>query len=86
MFVFLISESRIKTREEVWERVARATKLSYKTLDLTDSVPSFGEDDGDWRTAWGFAQKLTRVSQLTPYQDDRDRLDRAAGRLLALAA
>jgi hypothetical protein len=35
------------------------------------------------RSVWGYVQGLTRLSQSTPYQDERFTLDRAAGRLLA---
>jgi hypothetical protein len=41
--------------------------------------------DGSPDTAWGFAQALTRFSQTIPYADRRTDLDRAAGRVLALA-
>lgn len=42
-------------------------------------------EDGEPDTAWGFAQALTRYSQRLPYADKRTDLDRAAGRVLALA-
>ena len=35
------------------------------------------------RSVWGCVQGLTRLSQSTPYQDERFTLDRAASRLLA---
>lgn len=41
--------------------------------------------DGSPDTAWGFAQALTRYSQTVPYADKRTELDRAAGKVLALA-
>jgi hypothetical protein len=37
-------------------------------------------------TAWGFVHGLTRYSQASPYADERNRLDVAAGKVLALAA
>jgi hypothetical protein len=42
--------------------------------------------DGSPDTAWGFAQALTRYSQTIPYTDKRTELDRAAGKVLALAS
>lgn len=36
------------------------------------------------RSAWGFAQGLTRLSQQTPFADERYGLDRAAGKLLTI--
>lgn len=36
------------------------------------------------RSAWGFAQGLTRLSQRTPFGDERNAMDRAAGKLLTI--
>lgn len=36
-------------------------------------------------SAWGFASGVTRLSQQQPFADTRDRLDRAAGRILEFA-
>lgn len=44
------------------------------------------DEDGSPDTAWGFAQALTRFSQTITYADKRTDLDRAAGRVLALAS
>jgi hypothetical protein len=41
--------------------------------------------DGDPYSAWGFAQGMTRFSQTIPYTDERVKVDRAAGRVLAMA-
>lgn len=35
-------------------------------------------------SAWGFVSGVTRLSQLSAYQDDRDRMDRAAGKILEM--
>jgi hypothetical protein len=37
-------------------------------------------------TAWGFVHGLTRLSQREPHADQRNRMDRAGGKVLALAA
>lgn len=44
------------------------------------------DTDGSPRSVWGFVQGLTRISQLSRYADERTKLDRAAGEILALAA
>jgi hypothetical protein len=43
------------------------------------------DEDGSPDTAWGYTQALTRYSQTLPWMDRRTDLDRAAGRVLALA-
>lgn len=40
---------------------------------------------GSPRTAWGFAQGLTHLSQRSPFADERNELDRAAGKVLSIA-
>jgi hypothetical protein len=39
----------------------------------------------DPRTAWGMVQGLTAYSQSLPFADERDQVDRAAGKVLAMA-
>lgn len=71
------------TKEAVLDALfgKRSLDLSRKTLDAAyDAVVE--EQDGDARSPWGFAQGLTRYSQLQPYADKRTEIDRAAGRLL----
>lgn len=43
------------------------------------------DEDGPVDTAWGYTQALTRYSQTLPWMDRRTDLDRAAGKVLALA-
>lgn len=40
------------------------------------------EVDGDPRTPWGMVNGLTRISQESPYADERTRLETAVGRLM----
>lgn len=62
-----------------------AIGLSRKVLTASyDAVDV--EQDGDPRSVWGFAQGVTRYSQTIPFADQRMELDRAAGKLLDLAA
>ena len=84
------SAKRLKlgaTREAVIEVAGKVTALPERTLGLAyDNVRD--DVDGDPRTAWGLAQGLTRYPQLATRNqgDRRDQLDRAAGRLVELAA
>jgi len=43
------------------------------------------DEDGPVDTVWGYTQALTRYSQTLPWMDRRTDLDRAAGKVLALA-
>lgn len=62
----------------------RTLGIPRKTLEASyDAV--IPEQDGDPRSVWGFAQGVTRVSRALPYADERQDLDRAAGRLLSMA-
>lgn len=60
----------------VTKRVAEAAYLTAEQHRDTDGSP---------RTAWGYAQGITRLSQSAKYADERTNLDRAAGEVLALA-
>ena len=64
----------------------RIPGLAKKSLgaayDLVDASATYGSP----RSAWGMANGLTALSQQTAYTDDRMSLDRAAGRLLTVAA
>lgn len=74
-----------KTKEEALDTLfgVRSLRLSRQTLVAAyDAVVR--EEDGDPRTVWGMAQGITRHSQTIPFADERQELDRAAGRLLEL--
>lgn len=51
-------------------------------FDIAAKTPRYG----DPRTVWAFVNGLTEYSQRTTYTDERVMLDRAAGRILTLAA
>jgi len=72
-------------REEVLDALfgIRSVGLSRKVLanGYDANVP---DEDGPANTAWGMAAGLTRYSQTVPYADERNRIDRAAGRILTL--
>jgi hypothetical protein len=58
-----------------------ALNSSYDTAVLDSNT----DRTIDPRTAWGMAQGMTRFSQSIPYQDQRNRIDRAAGKVLSMA-
>lgn len=78
-----------KTREELVDNL-----YQRKDLQLTKRVINAAYDvavenetaqRSSPRSAWGFVQGLTRVSQDSPFADERTKLDRAAGRILSFA-
>jgi hypothetical protein len=74
------------TKEEVLDALfgKRSLPLSRKTIEAGyDAVVP--DQDGRPNSYWGLAQGLTRHSQTIPYADQRTEVDKAAGRLLALA-
>jgi hypothetical protein len=71
-------------RDETIDVVYRkmGTGLPYKTLEAAyDEV--IREQDGPPNTGWGFVQGLTRLSQQTRYADERNKIDVAAGVMMA---
>jgi hypothetical protein len=67
-------------REEVLDAATTRLELSQK-----QAAEAFGlaeRFETNPRSIWGFVQGLTRLSQRTPWQDQRFALDRAASRLL----
>lgn len=74
------------TKENVLDALfgKRSLRLARKTLDASyDAV--IPDEDGPANTVWGFAQGITRHSQTLGYTDERNELDKAAGRLLEFA-
>jgi hypothetical protein len=71
------------TKDEVLDKL-----FSLKPLGLSREILTAGfeavvpDEDGDPKSAWGIAQGLTRYSQTRPYTDERNDIDRAAGKLL----
>jgi hypothetical protein len=68
------------SREEVLDAVTTRLELSRR-----QAAEAFGlaeQFEPNPRSIWGFVQGLTRLSQHTPWQDQRFALDRAATRLL----
>jgi hypothetical protein len=71
------------SKEEVLDLLFGIRKLGFsrKLLEAGyDAVKP--EEDGPANTVWGMAQGLTRYSQTVPYADERQVIDRQAGKLL----
>jgi hypothetical protein len=73
------------TKEEVLDKL-----FGLRSLNLTRKVIEAGYDavlpaqDGDPRTPWGITQGITRHSQTIPFTDQRNNIDRAAGKILEI--
>jgi hypothetical protein len=78
-----------KDREEVVKTLFnnKSLGLGKRDIEATFQVAEEWEHTAKAAptTAWGFVHGLTRYSQLSPYADERYKLDSAAGRILALA-
>lgn len=74
------------TFDEVQDLVFVQKKLLGKNevKDAYELANKYADIDGSAKTAWGFSQGITRLSQITPFADKRDKLDRAAGKILDL--
>jgi hypothetical protein len=68
-------------RDAVIEAAVRRLELSHKSANQAYGLAE--QHEANPRSVWGYVQGLTRLSQSTPYQDERFTLDRAASRLLA---
>jgi len=76
------------TKDEVLDKVfsLRVPALSRKVLALAYSAAEQHESwYGDPRSAWGLASGLTETSQTKAFANERDDIDRAAGKVLDLA-
>lgn len=76
------------TKEEVLDRLFGARVLPRKSLEAAYDYAIEEADThsaGSPKTAWGFAQGLTRLSQDSPFADKRAEIDRAAGKVLEMA-
>lgn len=74
------------TKDEVLDKVfgLRINELSRKAIgEAYDAVVV--SEDGAPNTVWGLAQGVTRISQKETFADERHKLDKGAGKLLAAA-
>lgn len=74
------------TKDELLDSLfqKRALNLSRKVISAAYEAV-IPEQDGDPLTKWGFVQGLTRHSQTVKFADQRNVVDRAAGKILAMA-
>jgi hypothetical protein len=68
------------TRDAVLDAVTTRVEISHK--QAADAYGLAEQFEANPRSVWGYVQGLTRLSQRTPWQDQRFTLDRAASRLL----
>jgi len=75
-----------QTKEEVLDMLfgKRALNLSRKVLEAGYDA-TIPHEDGSPRSVWGIVQGLTRHSQTIPYADQRNTVDKAAGRIMEFA-
>jgi hypothetical protein len=75
------------TQEEVVETAKKLVDLSFKRLNRAYEIATEHENtDGNANTAYGLANGITRLSQeVTAYADERNTIDREAGKLLKIA-
>lgn len=77
-----------KDKDALLDKVFSLLKgqVNRTTLDKSYELAVQHElTDGNPRSAWGLAQGMTRFSQTIAYTDERVKIDRAAGRVLAMA-
>jgi hypothetical protein len=74
------SQEIAPTRDGVLDLVTQRLDLPQK--QAADAYALAEQHETNPRSVWGYVQGLTRLSQLTPWQDGRFVLDRAASRLL----
>jgi hypothetical protein len=79
-----------KDRDETVERVQGIKSIGVTRAEIEEAYQSAVHWESVAKspptTAWGFVHGLTRLSQREQYGDQRNRMDRAGGKLLALAA
>ena len=76
-----------KTKDDIVTRVfGKQFGLTKSECEAAYTLAERYEDDhgNNPRSAWGYAAGVTRLSQ-QKYADQRDRMDRAAGKILELA-
>lgn len=72
-------------KEKVLDKLFEKRVTSYKNLEKAFDLAEIHQDiNGAPTTVWGMVSGLTRLSQETPYTDERNMLDRQAGKLLEM--
>lgn len=77
-----------QTREGLVDSLYKNKDLGLTKRNIVAAYDSAVENEtvhrASPRSAWGFVQGLTRISQDSPYADERTKMDRAAGRILSM--
>lgn len=79
------------TKEELLDALLGLTKKNRISLSKGDAQAAITRAEertdryGSPRTVWAIANGMTELSQEQPFADARDRMDRAAGKLLSIA-
>lgn len=76
------------TKDEVLDRLLGVRNLGVGKRLLADAYDACVQEEPSTvnpTSAWGMAQGLTRLSQATPFADERVAADRAAGKVLSIA-
>ena len=74
------------TKDEVLDRLFSLKSLGISRTNLNAAYDQTVENENvSPNTAWGMAQGMTRLSQLSQFAEARVGLDRAAGRILSIA-
>lgn len=76
----ILASSKDELLDTLFGRGLLTRKAASDAYDLVQP-----DNDGNPCSAWGIAQGVTRLSQLSPYADARTVLDRAASKILDLA-
>ena len=74
-----------KSKDEVLDLIFSKRILSRKKAEEAYNEAEKHPEDGSPRSVWGFSQGITRISQQSPYADERTRLDRSARKVLQIA-
>lgn len=75
----LIAQDKAEVVDAVFQKRILSKKDAEAAYDLADLYEGI---HGDPKSKWGFSAGITRLSQLTPFADKREELDRAAQKIL----
>jgi len=82
---FMLGKNKDEVLDLIFAKLGRSGVTRKTALMAYDTADQYSDVDGDPKTAWSYAQGLTRVSQGYANADNRTQLDRAAGRVIEMA-
>jgi hypothetical protein len=80
----ILGKGKQDTTDTAFGLLKRAVSLK-DLCEAYDLAEQNANDDGAPNTYWGLAQGITRLSQRSPFADDRAQLDATAGKLIRIA-